>query len=50
MDVRSSEMTKYSANSMLATRISFMNQIAIICERVGADVMMVMRGMGPIPE
>lgn len=46
MDVRSSEMTKYSANAMLATRISFMNQIASICDRVGADVMMVMRGMG----
>ncbi|MCX8023015.1 MAG: UDP-glucose/GDP-mannose dehydrogenase family protein [Syntrophorhabdaceae bacterium] len=46
MDVRSSEMTKYAANSMLATRISFMNQMANICEKVGADVMMVMRGIG----
>jgi UDPglucose 6-dehydrogenase len=46
MDVRSSEMTKYTANSMLATRISFMNQIATICEKFGADVMMVMRGIG----
>lgn len=46
MDLRSSEMTKYTANSMLATRISFMNQISMICERVGADVMMVMRGIG----
>ncbi|HOV90638.1 MAG TPA: UDP-glucose/GDP-mannose dehydrogenase family protein [Syntrophorhabdaceae bacterium] len=46
MDIRSSEMTKYTANAMLATRISFMNQIANICERVGADVMMVMRGIG----
>lgn len=46
MDVRSSEMTKYTANSMLATRISFMNQIATICEKLGADVMMVMRGIG----
>ena len=46
MDVRSSEMTKYTANSMLATRISFMNQIAMICEKLGADVMMVMRGIG----
>jgi UDPglucose 6-dehydrogenase len=46
MDVRSSEMTKYAANSMLATRISFMNQMANICEKLGADVMMVMRGIG----
>ena len=46
MDVRSSEMTKYAANAMLATRISFMNQMANICEKVGADVMMVMRGIG----
>jgi UDPglucose 6-dehydrogenase len=46
MDVRSSEMTKYAANAMLATRISFMNQIANVCERVGADAMKVMRGMG----
>jgi UDPglucose 6-dehydrogenase len=46
MDLRSSEMTKYAANSMLATRISFMNQVANVCERAGADVMKVMRGMG----
>ncbi|MBA4419367.1 MAG: UDP-glucose 6-dehydrogenase [Syntrophus sp. (in: bacteria)] len=46
MNVRSSEMTKYTANAMLATRISFMNQIANVCEKVGADVMMVMRGIG----
>jgi UDPglucose 6-dehydrogenase len=46
MDLRSSEMTKYASNSMLATRISFMNQMANICDSVGADVMMVMRGMG----
>ena len=46
MDLRSSEMTKYAANAMLATRISFMNQTASVCERVGADVMKVMRGMG----
>lgn len=46
MDVKSSEMTKYAANCMLATRISFMNQIANICEKLGADVMMVMRGIG----
>jgi len=46
MDVRSSEMTKYAANSMLATRISFMNQMANICDKLGADIMMVMRGLG----
>ncbi len=46
MDVKSSEMTKYTANAMLATRISFMNQISTICEGLGADVMMVMRGIG----
>jgi UDPglucose 6-dehydrogenase len=46
MDLRSSEMTKYTANAMLATRISFMNQIANVCDRVGADVMKVMRGIG----
>lgn len=46
MDLRSSEMTKYAANSMLATRISFMNQVANLCELTGADVMKVMRGIG----
>lgn len=46
MDLRSAEMTKYAANAMLATRISFMNQTANVCERVGADVMKVMRGIG----
>jgi UDPglucose 6-dehydrogenase len=46
MDVRSSEMTKYTANAMLATRISFMNQISNLCEKLGADIMMVMRGIG----
>jgi UDPglucose 6-dehydrogenase len=46
MDLRSSEMTKYAANAMLATRISYMNQMANICDRAGADVMMVMRGIG----
>lgn len=46
MDVRSAEMTKYAANAMLATRISFMNQIAGLCDRMGADVMAVREGIG----
>ncbi len=46
MDIASSEMTKYAANSMLATKISFMNDIAILCELVGADVSMVRKGIG----
>lgn len=46
MDILSSEMTKYASNAMLATRISFMNDIANLCELVGADVSMVRRGVG----
>jgi len=46
MDIASAEVTKYAANAMLATRISFMNQIAEFCERVGADVRDVRQGIG----
>lgn len=45
MDIPSAEVTKYAANAMLATRISFMNQVADLCERVGADVFAVRRGI-----
>jgi UDPglucose 6-dehydrogenase len=46
MDLASAEMTKYAANGMLATRISFMNQIARLCDAVGADVTLVRKGLG----
>ncbi|GAB7026122.1 UDP-glucose dehydrogenase family protein [Geotalea toluenoxydans] len=46
MDIRSAEMTKYAANAMLATKISFMNQIANLCDRMGADVSAVREGIG----
>lgn len=46
MDIPSAEMTKYTANAMLATKISFMNDMANLCERVGADINMVRKGIG----
>ena len=49
MDVRSAELTKYAANAMLATKISFMNEMANIAERVGADIVMVRHGIGSDP-
>jgi len=49
MDVRSAELTKYAANAMLATKISFMNEVAALAERLGADVEQVRRGVGSDP-
>ena len=49
MDVRSAEFTKYAANAMLATRISLMNELALLAERVGADIELVRRGIGSDP-
>ncbi len=49
MDIRSAEMTKYAANAMLATKISFMNEMANLAERLGADIELVRRGIGADP-
>ena len=49
MDIASSELSKYAANAYLATKISFMNNISILCENVGADIEMIRRGIGTDP-
>ncbi len=49
MDVRTAELTKYAANAMLATRISFMNELANLAERLGADIELVRQGIGSDP-